>query len=389
MVRNNQKNRKQKILFLYLKTGGGHLSCARTLSGYISRKYGDQADCVLVDVIEGLKVAKYILEDGHRISTDHKTGVYEALYALNLLSGVAKTTIKVLTTIVKSRLKEILLKEKPHKIVVLHHLLIRPAEIVSEELRLNIPIIVAVTDPYTVHSLWLTGKKSYYLVFSDLARKTAIKHGIKKKRITQFPYFVNEKYSKPLSKDEISSLKKDLGFSNDKKLILLAGGGCGVPKGRTLLKALIEYVKKHSLDVEIAVVCGYNNSLKRDCLKLAKKNKKINIKVYGFIDFVYELMNISDVVITKAGPATIIEILLLGKIPVLNSYVWGQEKGNKDFIADNNLGFYQPKSSKIPVLISKLLTDADLVRKIQNNIKKIHLKNGTAQTAEFIYKYKI
>ncbi len=378
----------QKILFLYLKTGGGHLSCAKTLSGYISKKYGSKADCVLVDAIEGLKIAKSIMEEGYRISLDRSTGVYEALYALNLFSGVAKTTIKLLTTIVKSRLKKVLLREKPDKIVVLHHLLIRPTEIVLKELNLQLPVIVPVLDPFTVHPLWLTGKKAHYIVFSDLAKQLAIKHGVKKARITQFPYFVNEKYSKKLSREEVLIVKKKLGFSKDNKLILIAGGGCGVPKGRALLKGVIEHIKKHSLNAEIAIICGYNTTLKNDCIKLSRKHKELNIKVYGFVDFVYELMNISDVIVTKAGPATLIEILLLGKIPIVNSYIWGQEKGNKDFIVKNNLGYYQPKTSKIPIWISRLLSDETLIKKFHKNIKDLNLKNGTAPTSEFIYNYK-
>jgi UDP-N-acetylglucosamine:LPS N-acetylglucosamine transferase len=383
------KDKTQKILFLYLRTGGGHLSCAKTLSGCISKKYGAKAECVLVDVIKESKFGQYILEDGYRISQDGLIAISNTAYALNLIKGVAKTTVTMFTGLSKSYLKKVFLKEKPDKVVVLHALIIHPAEMALEELGMKIPVIVTITDPYTVHPLWLTGKKTHYIVCSDTARRTLTKKGIPKKSITQFPYFVNEKYCNKLSQTQVLEVKKRLGFSPNKKLILVMGGGDGMPKGDTLMKGLVKYIKKHALDVDIAMVCGNNLRLKKYCTILARKNSKsINMKVYGFIDFVYNLVNASDFVITKAGPATLTEILLLGKIPIINSYIWGQEKGNVAFVVKNKLGFYRVNNSKIPPLIYELMTNDKMRQKISQNIIDLKLKNGTSQMSEFIYKYR-
>jgi len=389
MSKNKINTKTQKILFLYLRTGSGHLSCAKTLSGYISKKYGSKADCILVDVIKESKFGQYVLEDGYRISQDGLRGIFDTAYALNLIKGVAKTTMKMFTALSKSYLKKIFLKEKPDKIVVLHALIIYPTEMALEELGIKIPVIVTVTDPYTVHPLWLTGKRAHYIVCSDVAKSTALKKGISRKSITKFPYFLNEKYSHKLSKNKIIDIKRNLGFSSHKKLILIIGGGDGMPKGNMLMKNLVKYIKKNALDVDVAIICGHNKRLKKYCITLARKNSKIiNMKVYGFIDFVYELINASDVVITKAGPATLMEILLLGKIPIINSYIWGQEKGNVAFVVKNKLGFYKPSVSEIPLLISDLMLKDKLRTRILTNIKDIKLKNGTRKTAEFIYRYR-
>jgi len=383
-------HKTQKILFLYLRTGGGHLSCAKTLSGYLSKKYGPKVDCVLVDVIKESKFGKYILEDGYRISQDGLIAISNTAYALNLIKGVAKATVRMFTALSKSYLKKVFLKEKPDKIVIMHALVTRPAEMALDELDMKIPIIVAVTDPYTIHPLWLTGKRVHYIVCSDMAKRTALKKGIPGKSITQFPYFVNEKYCNKLSSKQVLDIKKKLGFSPHKRLVLIIGGGDGMPNGNALIKGLVKYIKKNSLNVDVAVICGHNLRLKKYCTTLARKNSKtINMKVYGFIDFVYELINVSDFVITKAGPATLIEILLLGKIPIINYYIWGQEKGNVTFVVKNRLGFYKTSNSKIFSLISDLMVKDKLRTRILNNIKDIKLKNGTSKTAEFIYRYHI
>jgi len=378
----------QKILFLYLKCGGGHLSCSKTIAGYLSRKYGSKVDCVLVDSIGPSKFAKYVMEDGYRISQDGWSVISETAYALNSLSGIARTTMKMFTAFTKSHLKEVFAKEKPDKVIAVHAMLTRPAEIALEELGMKTPVIVLVTDPFTVHPLWLTGKDSHYIVCSDAARRTALKK-IRKDRITQFPYFVNERYSTKLSLNDVLKLKERFGFSSDKKLILVLGGGDGIPKGKILMRSLVKYVLKHSLNAEIAIVCGRNKSLQKYCAVMSRKySRKLNIKVYGFSDSVYELINMCDIVITKGGPATIIEILLLEKIPIINSYIWGQEKGNVQFVVKNKLGIYESDSTDIPLLVAKYLNNRSLIWDTLKNIRNMHLKNGTREIGEFIYKYK-
>jgi len=46
-------------------------------------------------------------------------------------------------------------------------------------------------------------------------------------------------------------------------------------------------------------------------------------------DFIYELINISDVVLTKCGASTIMENINLKKVPVVNDYIWEQEQGQR------------------------------------------------------------
>jgi len=378
----------QKILFLYLHYGEGHLSSSKTLASYLSNKYGKNTNCVFVDGMGESKLVKYMFEDSWRLSLKGLGVIPTLSYALNLQSGISNTSTKIFTLFVKSYLKEVFLREKPDKIIIMHGLMTCPAEVALDELGLKVPIIVVITDPFTLFPFWLTGKNVHYILFSDEAKRAALKKHINKKRITQLPYFVNEKYSKRLSSKDCLKIRKKLGFSEDKKLILILGGGEGIKNGKALFKTILTRALKHSSNVDLAIVCGRNIDLKSYCDKLAHKySGEVNIKVYGFVDFIYELINVCDVVVTQAGPATVMEILLLNKIPIITSYVWGQEKGNVAFVVKNNVGYYQSTVSKIPLLILELLNDDTLVRKLHANITNLKLKNGTKQTAEFIYNY--
>ncbi|MCK9410432.1 MAG: hypothetical protein M0R68_14990, partial [Bacteroidetes bacterium] len=56
---------KQKYLFLYLRTGGGHLAPARSVAKYLSEQHGEEITPVLIDGLAQAKsIARYVIEDG-------------------------------------------------------------------------------------------------------------------------------------------------------------------------------------------------------------------------------------------------------------------------------------------------------------------------------------
>ena len=142
-----------------------------------------------------------------------------------------------------------------------------------------------------------------------------------------------------------------LGFAPDSRIILIMGGGEGMPKGKKILKKII----KKNVEAEIAIVCGKNNKLYNSALKIRNKYGIKNLKIYGFIDFVPSLLSISDIVITKCGASTSMEILLMGKVPVINNYIWEQEKGNMEFVCNSKMGILEKNTKYLPDVLNNLL----------------------------------
>ena len=62
-------------------------------------------------------------------------------------------------------------------------------------------------------------------------------------------------------------IRKKLGFKCDSKIILIIGGGEGMPKGKKILKKIIA----RNMDAEIAIVCGNNSRLYYKAMKLKNK----------------------------------------------------------------------------------------------------------------------
>lgn len=375
---------KQTYLFFYLKTGGGHLAPARSVAKYLEKNYPDKIKTILVDGLEkSPKMTKRFIEDGYRWSQNYFQKAYELLYAINKIRPLARLSQWVIGRDLLPHIEEQILSNSPAKIINFHFMLIRPISETIRKYGLDIPVITVVTDPYTAHPFWFLNKNQDFILFSPELKEFYTRKNVPENRMHVFPFILDEKFTDSPKAENTRELKAKHGFSPDKKLILLMGGGEGMPRGKSILKNLVSA----NLDAEIAVVCGRNEKLKVKAENIKSRYGFKNLKIYGFIDFVYELLAISDVVITKCGASTFMEILMSGKIPVINNYLWGQEKGNMEFITENRMGIYEKDISRLPEIVNKLISNENLYMEMKQNISNAALRNGTPRVSDFIYNF--
>jgi UDP-N-acetylglucosamine:LPS N-acetylglucosamine transferase len=370
---------KQKYLFFYLRTGGGHIAPARSVARYLTEQHGEQVDPVLVDgLVESHSFPRFILEDGYRLLQAKAKWYYEFIYATNKFPPIGYFNVETTSSFVKPYVRKRIIEEQPSKIVIFHFLLIAPVYQILKELGLSIPVFTVITDPFTAHPLWFQTKQQRFIVFSERLKQYCLKRRIPERSITVFPFIIDEKFSSPLPAERVAEVRKQFGFDPKKKLVLIIGGGDGIPHGTSILKNILSA----RLDVQTAIVCGKNKDLHADALTLKKQYPEL--LVFGFVDFVYELLNASDIVITKCGASTIMEILLMKKVPVIIDYLWEQELGNMEYVRDNQLGIFERNIKKLPSIISRLCTDEIYYASFIHNIERQQLRNGTSNVGEFI-----
>ncbi|MGB5287829.1 MAG: glycosyltransferase [Ignavibacteriaceae bacterium] len=373
---------KKKYLFVYLKTGGGHLAPARAIFNYMNKHFSDIAEPQLIYGFEKTpRWVQFIIEDGYRMLQYTGKWFFEFLYAVNKIPLIARITCNLISPFMKKYLEEVILKEQPDEIIIFHFFCIIPVFKILKKNNLSSSIQTMITDPFTPHPMWFLEKKQNFIIFSkDLEEKI-----IKKKRdytVQRFSFVIDDKFSKTLSYDEVNLVKKNFGYELDKKMILILGGGDGIPKGEKIL----EQILKANLDAEIGIVCGKNEVLLKGAENLKNKYKAENLNIYSYVDFIYELINISDVVITKCGASTIMEILNLKKVPVVNDYIWEQEQGNVDYLIEKKIGIYEPKIEKLPGVIKNLLEDEKFYSIYKDNILKEKIYNGVKDVANYLLK---
>jgi 1,2-diacylglycerol 3-beta-galactosyltransferase len=368
-----------KYLFFYLRTGGGHLAPARSVAKYLSEQHGETIEPVLVDgLAEAKPFARYVIEDGYRVLQAKAKWYYEFLYATNKFPPIGYFNVVASNLFIKPYIRKVIAEQRPAKIVVFHFFLIMPVYRVLKELGLDIPVVTVVTDPFTAHPLWFQKRAQQYIVFSERLRLHCRKRGIPEASIRVFPFIIDEKFASPLSAEKSDEVRRRFGLDGKQKNILIIGGGDGIPHGKRILQNLLS----GSLPARITIVCGKNKELYNDAIDLQKQYPEL--LVFGFVDFVYELLNVSDIVITKCGASTIMEILMMKKIPVIIDYLWEQELGNMQFVRDNRLGIFERDISKLPGIVRELCVNEQQYAVFKNNIEKIGLKNGTKEVGEFL-----
>jgi processive 1,2-diacylglycerol beta-glucosyltransferase/1,2-diacylglycerol 3-beta-galactosyltransferase len=379
------EQKKEKYLFLYLNTGGGHLAPARAIADYFTKFHSAEIETVLLNPLSDKnKVIRLFLEDGYRVLQNKAKWLYETIYGIYKFKPVSASSALYFASRIESHLEEQIRALQPDKIVIFHFFCIEPVYRVIEKLGLQIPMITLVTDPYTAHPLWFLRKEQNFIVFSKELAERCISRKIDAKRLTVLPFVINEKFSQVPTPEQIQEYRNRFDL-HEERIILIVGGKDGIPHGHRIVRHLLSLPSSCA----IVIVCGKNQELFDGVAALKKSTGDTRLKVFGYVDFVYELISTADIVITKCGASTFMEILMLGKIPIVSSYLWEQEKGNVDFLVDNKLGIYENNVEALPAIIKSFLEDSNLLDQYRRNILALEPENGTAAVAKYIKSFSL
>jgi processive 1,2-diacylglycerol beta-glucosyltransferase len=136
------------------------------------------------------------------------------------------------------------------------------------------------------------------------------------------------------------------GLNNQSPVVLISAGSFGV----TPLSEVIEDFGSIQEKFQIMVVCGNNAELRKD-LEIKQRSEPRLKRVFGFVDFMDELMAISDLLITKPGGITVSESIAMGVPMIFIEPIPGQEEANADYLVEQGAGV---KARSLPVLLYKL-----------------------------------
>ncbi len=370
----------KKIWLLYARFGGGHLAPAKAVKEALEKKYGGLVDIKLVDIGEGLNgKAKFFLENGYSTLVNRAEWLWKIFYFLHKLRSIVWMENHLIPKLIKQYFGRLLETEKPDIIITFFHFF-SPVMDALQERQLNIPVLAVVTDPFTAPPVWFYFKQISYIVFSAQAAALAMDRAIAPERMHIFPPILHPKYTTELLA-AAQSIKLQLGLALERKMVLLIGGGEGLPQGAQALESLL----KSEVEADFAVVCGRNERFKAQIEKIARHYPHRKIHIFGFVDFVHQLMAAADVVIAKAGASVTMEVVFLKKPIIFIHYIWEQEKGNMEFVVQNHLGFFVPKIKELPQKVQAILYDDATRQKIVQGYESVTTKNGTEAVADFIY----
>lgn len=370
---------KKKILYLYSDTGGGHRASAQALMNAVEQLHKDEFQQEMLDVFAACSGFLNIFAKLYAPVIRYYPKLWGQLfYWLDDKKKLERLEQMSRPFILKELIK-LIKKKKPDIIVSVHPMVNHLTASAIKESGIEIPFIVVITDPVTLHRAWITPKVDLTVVATPEAEKNALSYGMPAEKLKVIGMPIDPKFS--LSAKKKASLRKKDNLEPKLFTILLMGGGEGAGKMHTIIKEL----DSQKISAQLIVIAGRNEKLVQ---KLNKEAEKIDLplQVYGFTDKVNELMAESDMIITKAGPGTIAEALAMGLPIIITSWLPGQEEGNVEFVVRENVGRVSKDPKKVGQLVKELM-EGSLFDELKANIARVSRPNAALEIADEILIY--
>jgi len=239
----------------------------------------------------------------------------------------------------------------------------------------NIPLIAVLTD-YIPHSYWIYDAVDYYITPAQEVGLLLAQKGVDMAKIKNFGIPFDPKFNQEVKKQEVL---QRLNLKTELPKILIMGGGQGLGPVKTIIKSL-EKVKK---DFQGLIVTGINKKLYRSLKKKIKKSKK-KFLLFGFVNNINELMEISDIIITKPGGITTAEALVK-KIPmVIVKPIPGQEASNTAYLMKKGAAIKCDNPKKINLAIEDLLDHPAKLKQLSECAERISKPNACMDAAKLV-----
>jgi UDP-N-acetylglucosamine:LPS N-acetylglucosamine transferase len=369
----------KKVLILFAKAGGGHESAAKAIKSELL-KCDPEIQVKIYDILEEKSKFKQKFFSLSYIFLIEKFRIGWIIFTFCLrFLPFQWLSYNILKYEIYKPLKKLLFKFEPDIIISTYYFTSGICESIIHKKSQQSYFFTAVTDIFTPHSVWFYNSKDNFFLFSNEAREKALENDVDGNNIIQFNNFFDGKFNQVISPENLQKIRIDLNCKRESKKILILGGAFGLKNSDVLLK---QYLDEKIENSEIIIICGKNNQLYKKCFKIKSLYKfNENVKILGFTDKVYEIINLSDVVITKGGPGTVMEIVSQKKLCAINDYIWDQELGNVNFVLQNKLGFYEPNPAKMIKEISNIINNNGF-----KNYRKLTISSDIIKFAEWIKK---
>jgi processive 1,2-diacylglycerol beta-glucosyltransferase len=235
-----------------------------------------------------------------------------------------------------------------------------------------------ITD-HTYHSSWIHDNTDRYIISSEYVKEDLQSLGVPEEKISVTGIPIRPEFCHNLPVDP---LRKKHGIDPSIPVVLVMGGGVGIiGDGSTTIRALEELPET----IQLIVVCGYNDKLKKQ-LSRELSNSKHQVILLGHVDYIHELMAISDMLITKPGGLTTSEAVASELPMLLFKPLPGQEQDNAMLLTELGVAFQAKNTKEMIDILSFTLFNREILNKMRVNAKKIHRKWAAFEALEVIDK---
>ena len=376
----NRTNVRRKFALIFLDTGNGHRSQANVLKEVLSN-YIPAEDIILLHGFgKKHRLLSLVFEKGYTFALTILKGAYPLLYDIAQHKFFLRLAAGFLDFLLYPYAKKMISSLGITDLVSLHFATTPVFAKAARNVSWPVKVTAIVTDPFSCHNSWFYDKSVDTIVYSEEIKKVAIKNGMSEKKIFLMPFLVNKKFRNQDFSLTSAQMKEKLCFDSKLPLLLIAGGGGGLPGATKIVKECV----RQNLNAEICVICGRNKEQEIFLQVLSSLHPQKRIHVFPFVTRMDEFFHAADVLVTKPGASMTFEALCTKCPLILSHYIHNQELGNMQFVVKNRLGYFIQKPKDICARIKEVFEDPDAMSRIHFRCKSLVLDTQVEKIADFL-----
>lgn len=369
----NNFQKKKRILILTSAYGQGHMSAAKAIKQGIEKKYGHD---FLIEVIDFGKILNASFDKVTAKVYEGSTKFTPSIYKLFFDGTDAKWQIKLLNMLnypfSASKLTKFFKDHDPDLIVSTFPTWDWIAVHIWKKHNPGAKFLSIVTDSISIHNVWVAANTDYHIVPNLDTALVLKKLGVEESKIKTLGFPVQLGFTEEINRE---AFLKKLNLDPKKFTILFLPTAQRQRTNRKIMKELLD----SQPNANIVVITGRDEAAKLAFEKFAEEK---NVKIIGWTDEMANFIKVADIVMTKAGGATVMECLAAEKPLIITSVIEGQEEGNAELIKKYQLGVV-PESANMTIPES-----IDFVKKhmpaFKKSLKKISNPEASVKIASFI-----
>lgn len=356
----------KKILITYATAGIGHKKAALAVKAALDEMAPKDVEVRIIDSLDLTSpFFKWSYLQAYLFMVNKTPTLWGLSYYLtdNPVVNILVSKLRRINNWLNSKkLREYLLSWSPDVIISTHFFASEVVGDMKQQSILKSRLVTVVTD-YRLHSWWVSDGTDAYVVAGEDTKNDLLKWKVEESRIKVLGIPIEPVFSKPL--DGKAILDK-IGLGDDRLTILVIGGGFGVGP----IESIVKTIDSISRPIQVIAVCGHNEELLKRIEALIPKFKDKLIAL-GFVNNVYEYMEVSDLLISKSGGITVSESLAKDLPMVVIAPIIGQETRNSLFIASHGAAIKVDKIDDLKDALEKLTAHPERLVEMRGNIQKI------------------
>jgi processive 1,2-diacylglycerol beta-glucosyltransferase len=383
--------RPLQVQLLAASLGSGHLRAAEAVA-HALRVMAPDCQMEILDIIPlASPLLRFVQFHGYEFLIEHVPWVWGSLYRSPLLKNKQYAAPKSLLQHGNKALVERVRAFNPDVLISTQINCHELAYFISRRLPKRPRRISIVTD-YDIHPIWARTPADLLVVAHPIFAEKLVNLGVPRASIDELGIPIDLSFQEPHDRHAICGrFDLDPGIPT----LLIMGGSVGFGE----LDCVVVELLRSENPFQILVVAGRNEEVHLRIERIEQQWNAIHprlertsstkVKVFGFVDFIPELMTVADCFITKPGGLATTEALAKSLPMVFVNPIAGHEEGNASFLVQQGAAISVRRISGLRAAVNSLFeSEGRKLREMQSAARKLAKPDAALNLAEHILRLK-